>query len=334
MKLQFLCCVLICISVLTGCNNQNTSTNLIESQASIVSTETTREPTNPGKASESVETPKSINITVLSDMVLEKDDFGNSIFIRNNETVGGIYAIDPAEDILTDPFSGGLSEYLSNSIMSAIDASASDYIVESSTLSYVEVTFSNTDNEYIHYIFRENDVNYDIWFHRNHFTREEEHQILLSVIIDDQAAETTASAVPDASSFNSQELTFNLLEDMVVTHTQEEGGLISYRGNIIGGYVEAAFRKGVLTDPDSNKEEIISTLVDSVHKQIDLSDFAATVSQDFYIQVRFNNTEVEYVHYVIYFSDVDTYYDIWFDVNQADTNTITQIIDSASIILR
>ena len=121
---------------------------------------------------------------------------------------------------------------------------------------------------------------------------------------------------------------------MVVTHTQEEGGLISYRGNIIGGYVEAAFRKGVLTDPDSNKEEIISTLVDSVHKQIDLSDFAATVSQDFYIQVRFNNTEVEYVHYVIYFSDVDTYYDIWFDVNQADTNTITQIIDSASIILR
>lgn len=324
----------IAISVLTGCNNQNTSANLIESQASIVSTETTSEPTNPGKASESIENPESINITVLSDMVLEKDDFGKTIFIRNTEMVGGIYVIDSTEDILTNPFSGGLSEYLSNTIMPAIDASASDYMIESSTLSYVEVTFSSTDNEYIHYIFRGNDVDYDIWFHRNHFTSEEEHQILQSVIIDAQSAETTASAVPDASSFISQELTFNLPEDMTVTHTQEEGGLISYHGSIIGGYVEAAFRKGVLTDPDSNTEEIISTLVDSVSKYIDLSDFTATVFEDFYIQVRFNNTEVEYIHYVIYFSDVDTYYDIWFDINQVDTNTITQIIDSASIILR
>lgn len=118
------------------------------------------------------------------------------------------------------------------------------------------------------------------------------------------------------------------------TNDSDSSCLIKREGEIIGGYTVADFRKGVLTDPSANEEEIIKTLVNSVSSQIDLTGFDAVVSQDFYIKVVFTSAEREYEHYIIYFSDVDTYYDIWFDSSQVDAETVMQIVDSTSVELR
>ena len=324
--------------IFTGCHNQDTkSAPTVQETAagSIVSTHKGVEPTEVVVKEMATESKlDNLEITLPPDMALEGDTATSKSIMHDGQIVGGVILLDLSEDVLSDPYSDELIDYLKNDVMQNINDSDFDYIAESSLHAYVEVSFSNTEKEYIHYILLGNSASYDVWLDRSLVTADEELQIIQSVQSEDITSDLNTISVSETIAFETKEFQFDLPDEMERTNVTDSSCLITRDGETVGGYAVTDFRKGVLTDPASNEEEIISTLINSVNEQIDLSDFDAVVSQDFYVKVVFRNAEEEYEHYIIYCSEVDTYYDIWFDSNQVNSETIAQIVNTTSVVLQ
>ena len=141
------------------------------------------------------------------------------------------------------------------------------------------------------------------------------------------------SSETESYAYGVREFQFILPEDMECVVTTNSSGLILRQNEIVGGFLAVDFRKGLLGNLDTNKREILSTLIDSVNKQIDLSDYDAILSKEIYITVVFKRSDNEYKHYLIFHDEAELYYDLWFDSKQVDEESIMKIVYSSGVVL-
>ena len=127
--------------------------------------------------------------------ITDSTDRDHQIIFIDKQSVGGIISIK-TDNSKIDLIKGATAQYrageerantllklLHGAGVKEVDIRKYDYICSGSIYANCQITFSNRNEEYIHYIFFGNSVMYDLWFDKGQISDESITEIMSNLII-------------------------------------------------------------------------------------------------------------------------------------------------------
>lgn len=331
-KIIALILVLATMSVfLAACGQEKTAVDV--PQTSIPTTETVI-------SNETTNLLDMLSFNLPADVTRRRDSGTKETFVKNTSEVGGVFLLDCDSKIFDDVLNthDNVTTLVLNA-MKDLGIQWEWHMSESSVHGLLEVNMGEGSAEYMAYAVRGYSACYVIWFDRTQIANSDEIAIMESLSSDDITDElnmisSQAYADAIAESMANEEYQFEVVlpEGIVLGDQTEDGALFYQNGQLVGGYKTIYFEKGILPAVHENQELIIERMKEYLADQIDLAAFTGEIIDEGLITVRFSNGTTEYTHYIMTYGQVGIQYDIWFDENILNKNTVNNIIWGAKLI--
>ncbi len=330
--ITFVLVFVIAAAYLTACRDKVS----IETNAPQTTVAATEEVAN----NEAVNPLDMLSFDLPTDITRRRDTATKETFVKNTSEVGGVFLLDCDSKIFDDVLNthDNVTTLVLNA-MKDLGIQWEWHMSESSVHGLLEVNMGEGSSEYMAYAVRGYSACYVIWFDRTQIANSDEIAIMESLSSDDITDElnmisSQAYADAIAESMASEEYQFEVVlpEGIVLGDQTDDGALFYQNGQLVGGYKTIYFEKGILPAVHENQELIIERMKEYLADQIDLSAFTGEIIDEGLITVRFSNGTTEYTHYIMTYGQVGIQYDIWFDENILNKNTVNNIIWGAKLI--
>lgn len=332
-KIIALILVLATMSVFLAACGEQEKTAVDVPQTSIPTTETVI-------SNETTNLLDMLSFNLPADVTRRRDSGTKETFVKNTSEVGGVFLLDCDSKIFDDVLNthDNVTTLVLNA-MKDLGIQWEWHMSESSVHGLLEVNMGEGSAEYMAYAVQGYSACYVIWFDRTQIANSDEIAIMESLSSDDITDElnmisSQAYADAMAESMANEEYQFEVVlpEGIVLGDQTEDGALFNQNGQLVGGYKTIYFEKGILPAVHENQELIIERMKEYLADQIDLAAFTGEIIDEGLITVRFSNGTTEYTHYIMTYGQVGIQYDIWFDENILNKNTVNNIIWGAKLI--
>lgn len=317
---------------LTACGGQEKNENEVP-QTSIPATEAV-------VSTETANLLDKLSFNLPSGLTLRRDSDTKETFVKNTSEVGGVFLLACDSKIFEDVLN--THDTMTALVLDAMKELGMQWewhMSESSEYALLEANMGDGSCEYIAYAVRGYSTCYVVWFDRNQISSEEEIAMMESLHSDDITDELNmissqayADAIAESMAAEDYQFELALPTGIVLGDQTEDGALLYQNGQLVGGYKTVYFENGFRNSVEENQELVIERLKGYLADQIDLSAFTGEIIDDGLILVRFTNESTEYTHYVINYGQGGTQYDMWFDENILNKNTIDYIVWGSQLI--
>lgn len=332
-KIIALILVLATMSVFLAACGEQEKTAVDVPQTSIPTTETVI-------SNETTNLLDILSFNLPADVTRRRDSGTKETFVKNTSEVGGVFLLDCDSKIFDDFLNthDNVTTLVLNA-MKDLGIQWEWHMSESSVHGLLEVNMGEGSAEYMAYAVRGYSACYVVWFDRSQISYEDEIVIMESLSSDDITTELNmissqayADAIAESMAAEGYQFEIALPAGIVQREQTEDGALFYQNGQLVGGYKTVHFENGFRNSVEENQELVIERLKGYLADQIDLTSFTGEIIDDGMIVVRFTNGSTEYTHYVINYGQGGTQYDMWFDENILDKNTVNNIVWGSKLV--
>ena len=291
-------------------------------------------------STESANSLDMLSFNLPADVTRRRDADTKETFVKNASEVGGVFILDCDSKIFDDVLN------THNNLTTLVLAAMKDlgiqwewHMSESSEYALLEANMGEGSSEYMAYAVRGYSACYVVWFDRSQISYEDEIVIMESLSSDDITTELNmissqayADAIAESMAAECYQFEIALPAGIVQGAQTEDGALFYQNGQLVGGYKTVHFENGFRNSVEENQELVIERLKGYLADQIDLTSFTGEIIDDGMIVVSFTNGSTEYTHYVINYGQGGTQYDMWFDENILDKNTVNNIVWGSKLV--
>lgn len=281
-----------------------------------------------------------LQITMPEGIERQRVSDGQDRFSRDGKLAGGVCLLNIDQAIFDDALNyGSFLETEVKAAMTELGLQEPEWISGgSSNYGIYEFNMGNVGAEYMAYVIRGRSACYLVWFDRNVITADLEKAMMESLSSEDISQELNRisneeymEALNAAMEGKEYVLEMTLPEGITREDTSDTSARLYRDGQVVGGYQTVHFEEGVLPQAQENREQILSYLEQNVMSQIDDAEMSGEIVDEELITVVFSNETKEYTHYILYYGQLGTQYDLWFDTSLLEEETAQQILWTAQL---
>lgn len=257
-------------------------------------------------------------------------------FLKNGTEIGGILLQKEQNIIPYIPI--GELDAAKDTILSTLETAGITNIEwtmgGSSEYGPLEMEIGNGSEEYTVFVLGNKAPQYLLWMRGGQLSDDEQTAILANFeknTYTEEELEAMQQADLEAVAKSMEGKNYQLSVDLpggTVTRPVGPHGALFFANEEsttpIGGYEILHFQKGILPNAEENKALIMDTLKDSLMDSFDFSEYTGDMTDTKWITVVFSKGEHAYTHQILFFGQNETQYDLWFDNNLLDADTMKE----------